>query len=48
VCEPENRYGAAFSKKYLLNDSHHDEFLTPEFAATNEPGVLFQRKDQAQ
>jgi hypothetical protein len=48
VREPENLYGTTLSKKYLLNDSHHHEFLNPECAATREPGVLFQRKDQAQ
>ena len=48
VRETSNLYIPAFLKKYLLHDSRYDEFLTPAYAETNEPGVLFQRKDEAE
>ena len=48
VRDATNLYVTAFLKKHLLGDARYDAFLTPEYAATNEPGVLFQRKDEAQ
>ena len=48
VREAANLYVTAFLKKHLLNDSRYDGFLTPAYAVTNEPGVLFQRKDETQ
>ncbi len=48
VREAANLYVTAFLKKHLLGDDRYDAFLTPEYAATNEPGVSFQRKDEAQ
>ncbi len=38
-------YLTAFFERHLLNDKRYDAFLTPEYAAEHEPGVLFQRKD---
>jgi predicted dienelactone hydrolase len=48
VREAANLYVTAFLKKHLLNDSRYDEFLTSEYALTNAPGVMFQRKDETQ
>ncbi len=48
VRESSNLYITAFLKKHLLNDSRYDPFLTTGYATANEPGVLFQRQDEAQ
>lgn len=48
VRDTSNLYITAFLKKHLLGDSRYDDFLTPAYAVTNEPGVLFQRKDEAE
>lgn len=42
-----NRYATAFFKKHLLDDSRYDTFLTPEYAADEEPGVTYFRQDEA-
>ena len=47
VRDAENLYVTAFLKKHLLNDSRYDSFLTPEYAATNQLGVVFQRQEEA-
>jgi predicted dienelactone hydrolase len=40
-----NFYVTAFFKKHLLNDTRYDEFLQPGYSETNEPGVVYMRKD---
>ena len=44
----ENFYVTAFLKKHLWEDSRYDSFLTPDYAASHEPGVYFARKDKGQ
>ena len=41
-------YLTAFFERHLLGDQRYDEFLTPKYAITHEPGVLSQRKDAGQ
>jgi len=43
-----NLYVTAFFKKHLWDDDRYDAFLQPEYAAANEPGILYLRKDKGQ
>ncbi len=37
----QNLYAAAHFRRYLLGDAEYDSYLTTEFAAANEPDVVF-------
>ncbi len=37
----QNLYAAARFRRHLLGDSDYDSYLTTEFAAANEPDVVF-------
>ena len=41
-------YVTAFFQRHLLPDRAYDEFLTSDYAAQHEPGVVFQRKEIGQ
>jgi len=43
-----NFYVTAFFKKHLLGDVRYDEFLQPDYAEANEPGIVYMRKDHVE
>lgn len=43
-----NFYVTAFFKKHLLGDGRYDEFLQPDYAEANEPGIVYMRKDSVE